>query len=77
MNYYRREIQRVVENILPDGKWVSTVRLPESSFHRNFETMVFRSRDSLGEIDCAKYDTEDEAMAGHEAMIRKWSIPSL
>lgn len=66
--------RRVAESTLPDGKWVSTVRLPLMLDHRRFETMVFISRDSLDELDCDRYDTETDARAGHDEMVRKWSV---
>ena len=51
--------------------WVSTVAfpLPEIGLG-SFETMVF-GRDETGKVDyndryCDRYDTRDEALAGHE-----------
>lgn len=70
--------QRVAETTLPDGKWVSTVWLGLN--HRYsagppliFETIVFRNHDDYGELDCERYSTEAEALAGHEAMVKKWT----
>jgi hypothetical protein len=64
---------------LPGGVWVSTVLLGMD--HRFggvgppiiFETMVFESRDNLGELDCDRYCTREEAELGHEAMVTKWT----
>lgn len=38
-----------------------------------FETMVFTSEDDFTDIDCMRYSTEEEARAGHLAMVAKWS----
>jgi hypothetical protein len=37
-----------------------------------YETMVFRGEDR-DDLDCQRYLTQDEARAGHSAMVRKWS----
>lgn len=71
--------KRVAETTLPDGKWVSTVWLGlDHSFGDGppliFETMVFESQDHLSDLDCNRYSTEAEALAGHAAMVEKWSI---
>ena len=72
-----RSANRVAETTLPNGNWVSTVWLGLN--HRFgegppliFETMVFLARGDGGELDCDRYSTEAEAVAGHEAMVRKW-----
>lgn len=40
-----------------------------------FETMVFACRARFSEeVDVQQYDTVEEARAGHEAMVRKWSV---
>lgn len=36
-----------------------------------FETMVFKGRNSYDDIACVRYTTEAEAIAGHEAIVRK------
>lgn len=36
-----------------------------------FETMVFPA-DSMGDLDCERYSTWDEAEAGHKKMVEKW-----
>ena len=75
--------RRVRETTLPSGKWVSTIWLGlDHRFGEGspliFETMVFPPSDDRGErswrdLDCDRYSTESEAIAGHEAMIVKWS----
>lgn len=65
--------RRVAEDTLPDGKWISTVRLPSSKFRSNYETMVFPARDNLDPIDGDRYSTETEAKLGHDKMVGKWS----
>lgn len=58
--------------------WVSTVFLGlDHNFSMRgepliFETMVFRSRENLGEIDMARYSTWEEAEKGHKRMVKKW-----
>jgi len=37
-----------------------------------FETMVFPSKDDMGELDMSRYSTEADAIAGHAAMVEKW-----
>lgn len=71
--------KRVAETTLPNGRWVSTVWLGlNHNFGRGrpliFETMVFASKDDMGELDCDRYSTEAEALAGHEAMCAKWTV---
>ncbi len=46
-----------------------------------FETMVFKRGDwdnikenGLADQDCERYCTMDEAKAGHETMVAKWSV---
>lgn len=61
---------------LPDGSWVSTVWLGldhrfEEGAPLIFETMVF-PKGSWAELDCNRYNTEESALAGHEAMVEKW-----
>ena len=73
--------KRVAETTLPGGKWVSTVWLAlDHQFLVDgppliFETMVFASNGSGHDLDCERYATEAEAVAGHEAMVRKWQAP--
>lgn len=75
--------KRVAETTLPDGTWISTVWIGlDHSFGEGppliFETMVFatdgKQAGTLGsELDCERYSTEAEAVAGHAAMVEKWS----
>lgn len=72
------QYKRVAETMLPNGKWVSTVWLGlDHSFGDGppliFETMVFASKDDLQEEDCERYSTEAQAIAGHDAMVAKWT----
>jgi len=70
--------KRVVEDTLPNGLWISTVWLGmDYSFGDDtppliFESMAFRNKDDMRELDCARYATEEEAVAGHKLMVEKW-----
>ena len=69
--------KRVARTEFADGSWVSTVWLGlDHRFGGDgppiiFETMVF-PKDSMGELDSDRYCTEEEALAGHAAMVEKW-----
>jgi len=39
-----------------------------------FETMVFPKHGDWGELDCMRYSTEAEALAGHADMVAKWEL---
>jgi len=71
------EYKRVRKTTLPDGKWVSTVwlGLDHNLLLRGpraiFETMVFESEGGA-DCDMERYSTEEEAIAGHEAMVKKF-----
>lgn len=39
-----------------------------------FETMVFSSKDDFHDLDCERYSTETQALAGHARMVEKWSV---
>jgi hypothetical protein len=73
------KLKRVAETTLPDGKWISTVWLGlDHNFNERgppliFETMVFSSSREMTELYTERYSTEAEALAGHEAMVAKWS----
>lgn len=62
---------------LPNGRLVSTVWLGlDHGFGGRplwFETMVFAKRGDGCELDCDRYETEDEAREGHRRMVEKWS----
>ena len=70
--------RRVAETTLENGNWVSTVWLGlDHNFGMQgppliFETMVFPKEGEWGELDCRRYSTEEEALAGHEEMVEKW-----
>lgn len=69
--------QRLAETTLPDGKWISTVwlGLDHGQWGRPlyFETMVFPKQGDFTELECERYSTEEEALAGHAAVVAKWS----
>jgi len=67
----------VKQELLPDGKWVSTVflALDHGLGLRKpllFETMVFLSKDNLKDLDVDRYSTWKEAEVGHRRMVKKW-----
>ncbi len=69
--------KRVAMTTLPDGKRVSTVWMGlDHRFGHGapliFETMVFPP-EGAGDLDCDRYSTEEEAIAGHARMVTKWS----
>jgi hypothetical protein len=71
--------RHVAETTLPNGRWVSTVWLGlDHSFGSGppliFETMVFPSKDEMGDLDCERYSTEAEALAGHQRLCEKWAV---
>lgn len=70
---------RVAETTLPNGRWVSTIWLGINHQYGDgppliFETMVFPSKDNMGELECDRYSTEAEALAGHAKLVEKWTI---
>lgn len=68
----------VKQTELPNGKWISTVWLGLDMNFLNtekpviFETMVFPKRGDYGELDQARYSTEEEALKGHEKLCKEW-----
>lgn len=75
----QRDKKRVAETTLNDGRLVSTVWLGiDHGFGSGppviFETIVFSSRAEMNELDCDRYSTEAEALAGHAAMCAKWAV---
>lgn len=78
------EYRQVLKTDLPNGRWVSTVWLGlDHGFGRSsrpliFETLVFGVHGSTsGELAQERYSTEEEALAGHAALVRKWGeLPS-
>lgn len=75
------DARRVAETTLPGGVWISTVLLGlDHGFMSGrpiiFETMVFappRENELGDELDCVRYATKQEAEAGHEVMVTKWT----
>jgi hypothetical protein len=74
------EQTRVAQTELPNGKWISTVWFGIDPFSSGevppliFDTAVFPSKDGpFEEMDCERYSTEADAIAGHKAMCAKWS----
>ena len=71
------EYKRVAETTLTDGTWISTVWVGlDMQFGDGppliFETMVFLSKDNLDEQDMDRYSTLEEAMEGHDRMVKQW-----
>jgi hypothetical protein len=72
--YFGRADRIVAKTDLPNGFHISTVFIGLDHQFGNgplllFETMVFPGE------DMNRYSTWDEAVAGHQAMIDKWSTP--
>lgn len=69
----------VAQEVTATGWFVSTVWLRglDHAFGVGppilFETMVFVPGKVGREYDCARYSTEEEAVAGHKEMVVKWS----
>lgn len=40
-----------------------------------FETMVFPQPSNFAEIDVRQYETEEEALAGHDELVARWRTP--
>lgn len=74
--------KRVATDVLPNGYWVSTIWLGLNHQFGDgppliFETMVFPCDANgkvadFGDLDCDRYSTEAEALAGHAALVAKW-----
>ena len=67
----------VVQTVLDNGRFVSTVWLGINHQYGNgprliFETMVFHSKRDSQDLDMDRYSTEAEALAGHEAKCQEW-----
>jgi hypothetical protein len=66
----------VALDYLPNGKRVSTVFLKIDHRFGNegppvlYETMVFQG-ESFDDLDCERYSTKEQAIAGHKAMMEK------
>lgn len=72
------DYKRIAETTLLDGKWVSTVWLGlnhafgDTRLPLIFETMVFPSRENFNDLDCERYTFLEDAVGGHEEMVKKW-----
>ena len=80
--FEKKEMQRVRETTLPDGKWISTVWIGlDHNFGPGnpliFETMVFPKEHEWGQLDCERYSTEEQAIVGHDTMVEKWGSAQL
>ena len=69
--------RRVAETTLPSGIWISTVHMYWDHGYGGgppliFETMVFDGKDTMSELDCQRYATEAEALAGHAQFVAEW-----
>lgn len=70
--------KRIASDVLTDGTWLSTVWLgrdhafPDDTQPVIFETMVFKSQDNLEDLDMQRYVTEEQAQAGHRALVAKY-----
>ena len=69
--------RQVRHSTLLDGVRVSTVWLGQDHAWDGgrpliFESMVFKGDKS--NLDCERYSTEEEAIAGHERMVEKWLL---
>lgn len=78
MQSLRKEDRVVKQEVVLFGRVVSTVFLGiDHSFGFGppllFETMVFRSRRGLGDIDCIRTPDEETARKTHEATVKKYS----
>lgn len=69
----------ISQTTLPNGNFVSTVWLGlDHSFGEDgppliFETMVFPKKGIWVDVDMERYSTEEEAVQGHQRMVKKWS----
>jgi hypothetical protein len=68
-------LRRVAETTVGE-KWVSTVHVPlDQGFGEGppliFETMVFADKTSGTDLYQERYSTEDDARAGHEAVVER------
>ncbi len=77
-NWFETADRTVKQQKLSNGRWISTVFLGidhnfrESGRPLLFESMVFKSKDELDELDVERYSTWEEAEYGHKQMVKKW-----
>jgi hypothetical protein len=67
-----------LKDVINGEYMVSTVELAfEDSLRYSYETMVFRVRNGktmyTDAVDSTGYYSQDEAIAGHNEMVKKWS----
>lgn len=71
----RDEKMKAVDNMIA---LISSLLVADSgradlSEEGDYETMVFpEDNEELAEIDFARYASEEEAISGHKAMVRRW-----
>ena len=74
--FENRKYKIIKQEILPSGKWVSTVWLGLNHSLEGgtliFETMVFASKKDMSEVDMNRYSTEEEALKDHQEMVKKY-----
>ena len=82
----KKYVKQIRRTELPNGIWVNTVgiKLPDFAFaslaqqNRNrcpmlYETMVFSKREIEERLAHQQYSSEDEALAGHSAMVDRFA----
>ena len=76
--YEERDYKIVKQTVLDNGKWVSTVWVGIDHAYGLgppliFETMIFAKHGDWHDLDCYRYSTEAEALAGHEEKCLEWA----
>lgn len=69
----------VQQTVFPNGKFLSTVWLGlDHNFGTGpikiFETMLFESKKQMMELECWRYSTEQEAIEGHNRLLRYYEV---
>lgn len=73
--WFEDSAQRIVAQTTVEPYWVSTVFLgldhnwSDDGPPTLFETMVFANNGDRGDLDCRRYATWDEAVAGHQITV--------
>ena len=72
-----RDYKVIKQELLENGKWVSTVWLGlDHNFGEGeplfFETMVFPSKGNYLDLDAERYSTLKESEKGHQKLVEKW-----
>jgi len=73
----KKQNKSVAEDILPNGKRISTtfLRLNHNWGKGSpliFQTIVFPSETEWDDLDMDMYSTEEQALKGHKKMVKKW-----